>query len=259
MNGRAPRPRFQRHTGPDDTTGGSLKTTRPTGRTSLHRPVALPWGPHRPYEGSQHHVTGRVHEPEVPSSPLRGFATLEAVVQGQLHRVPSSPLRGFATSCRTPRTAPGQGPHRPYEGSQPREVRPHVRRCLGPHRPCEGSQLLGLPVLGVVAGPSSPLRGFATGASTAPTSPPAPRPHRPYEGSQRSSSRSRRSWIFRPSSPLRGFATCVSCAPSSCAPGPHRPCEGSQQQMARVPGPAGRVLVAPARDVGRRASAPMTC
>jgi len=42
---------FQRHAGLVDTTGGSLKNPASTASGSPYRPAALPWGPHRPYEG----------------------------------------------------------------------------------------------------------------------------------------------------------------------------------------------------------------
>ncbi len=167
------------------TTGGSLQFGSGEPHQTPARAAALPWGRHRPYEGSQQHcdLCGdediRRHRPYEGSQRHDG-GCLSLRRDGGRHRPYEGSQRGWLAG-------PGLQDlrrHRPYEGSQRCLIGGGQRGVGGRHRPYEGSQHAALRVYEarsrVVIAPTrgrNPKRSLPAGR------PPTCR-HRPYEGSQ---------------------------------------------------------------------------
>ncbi len=96
-----------------------IAPTRDRNRRSRRHPRKDRRGPHRPYQGSQRHlsVSTQADNLQVLIAPTR-----------------DRNMRGAGLSGR------GGGPHRPYQGSQHTHQRRVVHLVAGPHRPYQGSQ-----------------------------------------------------------------------------------------------------------------------
>ncbi len=237
------------------TTGGSLQKAAQAPPRSSARPASLPWGPHRPYEGSQPLRHGSGSTGQGPHRPYEGSQRNARGGQSGQRRGSSSPLRGVATVALA-------GVH---EAEHPVLIAPTRGRNAGlAGRVADVQRVLIAPTRGRNVGASaeqvscwkssSPLRGVATSRPVLRRQPGVGRVLiAPTRG--RNIARGRHSTGGRmSSSPLRGVATRrrLPCSPWArevlIAPTrgrnaswtfhvsrswrPHRPYEGSQHLLA---------------------------
>ncbi len=178
---------FQQTPRPGRTTGGSLQNGATSASLRLLRPGALLWGPHPPYEGSQH--------------------LLEALPGGTSGTGPHPPYEGSQHHAAFQRARLLPRPHPPYEGSQRRQWDVGEEASGGsssalrgiatvlasmnstdldrrPHPPYEGSQHVPVVFLNrlrtVLIRPTRDRNALSRSGWWARW----PSPHPPYEGSQ---------------------------------------------------------------------------